>query len=149
MGGFSQQASPNSCSKRGLLSSCNDGLLTVVAFLAAEHGRQAYGLSIVAATGSVVAAHGHQSTGLIAVAHGLSWSTARGIFPDRGSNLCLLHWQADSSPLSHQGSPVAVFFFSLRSLITENSSRSSIVTRLRSQNNLGPKWLLLCQESHA
>ena len=28
-----------------------------------------------------------------------------GIFPDQGLNLCLLHWQADSSPLSHQGSP--------------------------------------------
>ena len=28
-----------------------------------------------------------------------------GIFPDRGSNPCLLNWQADSLPLSHQGSP--------------------------------------------
>ena len=28
-----------------------------------------------------------------------------GIFPDQGSNLCVLHWQVDSSPLSHQGSP--------------------------------------------
>ena len=27
------------------------------------------------------------------------------IFPDQGSNPCLLHWQADSLPLSHQGSP--------------------------------------------
>ena len=24
---------------------------------------------------------------------------------DQGSHLCLLHWQADSLPLSHQGSP--------------------------------------------
>ena len=30
------------------------------------------------------------------MAHGLSCSTARGIFPDQGSNLCPLHWQADS-----------------------------------------------------
>ena len=28
------------------------------------------------------------------------------IFPDQGSNLCLLDWQADSLPLSHQGIPI-------------------------------------------
>ena len=28
-----------------------------------------------------------------------------GIFPDQGLNPCLLNWQADSLPLSHQGSP--------------------------------------------
>ena len=27
-------------------------------------------------------------------------------FLDQGSNACLLHWQADSLPLSHQGSPI-------------------------------------------
>ena len=35
----------------------------------------------------------------------------QGIFPAQGSNLhllCLLHWQADSLPLSHLGSPVCV-----------------------------------------
>ena len=36
----------------------------------------------------------------IVVAHGLSCSTARRIFLDQGSNPCLPHWQADSSPLS-------------------------------------------------
>ena len=30
------------------------------------------------------------------MAHGLSCSTACGIFPDQRSNLCPLHWQADS-----------------------------------------------------
>ena len=55
-------------------------------------------------TGSAVAAPGLQSTSSIVVAHGLSCSTACGIFPEQGSNLCLLHWQADSLPLSHQGS---------------------------------------------
>ena len=30
----------------------------------------------------------------------------QGIFLTQGSNPCLLHWQADSSPLSHQGSPL-------------------------------------------
>ena len=39
------------------------------------------------------------------MARGLSCSTACGIFPDQGSNPCPLHWQADSSPLCHQGSP--------------------------------------------
>ena len=28
-----------------------------------------------------------------------------GDLPDQGSSLCLLHWQAGSLPLSHQGSP--------------------------------------------
>ena len=31
------------------------------------------------------------------------------IFPTQGSNLCLLHWQADSLPLSDQGSPNEAF----------------------------------------
>ena len=43
--------------------------------------------------------------GSVAVAHGLSCSTACGILPDQGSNHCPLHWQADSQPLHHQGSP--------------------------------------------
>ena len=29
----------------------------------------------------------------------------QGIFLTQGSNLCLLHWQVDSLPLSHQGRP--------------------------------------------
>ena len=46
-----------------------------------------------------------QSTGSVAVAHGLSCSVPCGIFLDQGSNPRLLLWQADSLPLSHQGSP--------------------------------------------
>ena len=45
-----------------------------------------------------------ESTGSTVVVHGLSCSMACRIFPDQGWNLCLLHWQAGSSPLSHQGS---------------------------------------------
>ena len=45
--------------------------------------------------------------------HGLSCSEACGVFPDQGSNPRLLHWQADSLPLSHQGSPVKLFFIVL------------------------------------
>ena len=32
------------------------------------------------------------------------------IFPDQGSNPCLLHWQVDSLSLSHQGSPIFRLF---------------------------------------
>ena len=39
------------------------------------------------------------------VAHRPSCSAACGIFPYQGSNPCPLHWQADSQPLRHQGSP--------------------------------------------
>ncbi|CAN0498960.1 unnamed protein product [Rangifer tarandus platyrhynchus] len=48
--------------------------------------------------------------GSAAVALGLSSSIARGIFLDQGSNSCLLHWPADSLPLSHQESPFSVNF---------------------------------------
>ena len=40
-----------------------------------------------------------------AVTYRLSCPLACGIFPDHGSNACLLHWQADSLSLSHRGSP--------------------------------------------
>ena len=40
----------------------------------------------------------------LVLVQGVSCSVARGIFLDQGSNLCLLHWQADSLPLSYQGS---------------------------------------------
>ena len=42
------------------------------------------------------------------MARGLSCSEACGIFLDQGSNPCLLLWQTDSLPLSHQGSPEGV-----------------------------------------
>ena len=45
----------------------------------------------------------------VVVAHGPSCSAACGIFPEQGSNLCPLHWQADSQPLRHQGSPPIVY----------------------------------------
>ena len=37
---------------------------------------------------------------------GVGWHfLLQGIFPTQGSNPHLLHWQVDSLPLSHQGSP--------------------------------------------
>ena len=52
---------------------------------------------------------GSRRAGSVVVAHGPSCSAARGIFPDQGSNPCPLHWQADSQPLRHQGSPKEIF----------------------------------------
>ena len=52
---------------------------------------------------------GSRRAGSVVVAHGPSCSVACGIFPDQGSNLCPLHWQADSQPLRHQGSPIHFF----------------------------------------
>ena len=48
---------------------------------------------------------GSRHAGSVAVAHGPSCSAACGIFPDQDSNPCPPHWQADSQPLRHQGSP--------------------------------------------
>ena len=53
---------------------------------------------------------GSRRAGSVIVAHGPSCSAACGIFPDQGSNPCPLHWQADSQPLRHQGSPMTDFY---------------------------------------
>ena len=47
-------------------------------------------------------APGLWSAASIVLAHELSCSMAYGIFLDQGSNLCLLHWQAYSLPLSQR-----------------------------------------------
>ena len=56
---------------------------------------------------------GSRRSGSAVVAHGPSRSAACGILPDQGPNPCPLHWQADSQPLRHQGSPVVSFFGTL------------------------------------
>ena len=95
----------SSCGEWGLLFLAVRGLLIAVASLVAEHGLQAHGLQQLWHLGSVAVARGLQSAGSVAVAHGPSCSVACGILPDQGSNPCPLHWQADSQPLHHQGSP--------------------------------------------
>ena len=45
----------------------------------------------------------------VVVARGLSRSSARRILPGQGPNPRSLHWQADSQPLRHQGSPKHLF----------------------------------------
>ena len=52
---------------------------------------------------------GSRRAGSVIVAHGPSCSAECGILPDQGSNPCPLHWQADSQPLRHQGSPAILF----------------------------------------
>ena len=55
---------------------------------------------------AVVAQRPLSTRASVVVVHRLSCSKASGIFLDQGSNLCPLHWPADSYPLYHQGSPV-------------------------------------------
>ena len=83
------------------------------------------GLSLVAASGGhsssrcaglslsrplLLWSTGSRRAGSVVVAHGPSCCRACGIFPDQGSNPCPLHWQADSQPLHHQGSPLLFIF---------------------------------------
>ena len=78
------------------------------------------GLSLVAASGGhssswcaglslsrplLLRSTSSRRAGSVVVAHGPRCSAACGIFPDQGPNTCPLHWQADSQPLRHQGSP--------------------------------------------
>ena len=57
---------------------------------------------------------GSRRAGSVIVAHGPSCSVACGIFLDQGSNPCPLHWQADSQPLRHQGSPITEFLMTAK-----------------------------------
>ena len=83
-----------------------------------------WGLSPVAASGGhsssrcaglslswplLLRSKGSRRAGSVIVAHGPSCSAACGIFPDQDSNPRPLHWQADSQPLRHQGSPGYAF----------------------------------------
>ena len=88
--------------KRGYSLAVVCGFLIAMASLVVEQG-------LWGTQASAVAALGLQSTGSTVVAHRLSCSVACEIFLNQGPNLCLLHWQAESLPLSHQGSPWSNF----------------------------------------
>ena len=90
------------------------------------------GLSLIAASGDhsssrcaglallrplLLRSTGSRRAGSVIVAHGPSCPAACGIFPDQGSNLCPLHWQADSQPLRHQGSPTIDIFMSILTIM--------------------------------
>ena len=85
----------SSCGKRGPLSSSRCAGLSLSRPL------------LLRSTGS-------SHAGSVVVAHGPSCSAACGIFPYQGSNPCALHWQADSQPLRHQGSPKKGFYLERR-----------------------------------
>ena len=72
----------SSCGKWGPLFIVVRGPLTLAASLVTQHRLQTRRLSNCGSCGP-------------------SRSGACGIFPDQGSNLCPLHWQADSQPLRH------------------------------------------------
>ena len=69
------------------------GPLVVVASPAAEH-------RALGTRASVVVAHWLSSKGFVVEAPGLSYPMSWGISLDQGLNPCVLHWQADSHPLS-------------------------------------------------
>ena len=64
--------------------------------IVAEHGLQGAQASVVAAHCLIDVALRLQSTGSIVLLQRLNFSAACVIFLDKGSNLCLLHWLADS-----------------------------------------------------
>ena len=73
-------------------------------------------LKLLIAVASLVVP-GLMGTGLTVMVHGLCCSVAYGIFPDQGSNPCLLHSQVDSLALSHQGSHTTLSIANLLSNI--------------------------------
>ena len=90
------------------------------------------GLSLVAASGGhsssrclvlslswplLLRSTGSRRASSVVVAHRPSCSAACGLFPDQGSNPCPLHWQADSQPLHHQGSPHCSFNFNTTNVV--------------------------------
>ena len=101
-----------SCGKRGPLFIAVRGPLTIAA-------------SPFGSTGS-------RHAGSAVVAHGPSRSAACGIFPDQGSNPCPLHWQADSQPLRHQGSPSHSFLISSLNILGIGKPCKSQILHYRS-----------------
>ena len=77
---------------------------------------------------------GSRRSGSVVVAHGPSCSAACGIFPDQGSNPCPLHWQADSQPLRHQGSPQLALF--VKDLLCSTGSRRTWHASHRERHSL-------------
>ena len=99
--------------RAGLLFSGAHASYDAVASLVEENlscwsGLLAHGLQQLQQLSSVVVCQGLQTTGLVVV-HRSSCPVACRIFQDQRLNLCFLHWQVDSQPLDHQGSPLFLF----------------------------------------
>ena len=80
-------------------------VFSLVAASGGHSSSQCAGLSL--SRPPLLGSTGSRRAGSVIGTHGPSRSAACGIFPDQGSNPCPLHWQADSQPLRHQGSPIA------------------------------------------
>ena len=103
--------------------------LSLVAASAGHSSSRCAGLSLLWPL--LLRSTGSRRAGSVIVAHGPSFSVACGIFPDQGSNLCPLHWQADSQPLCHQGNP-RIFLSPQQILCTHpNPTKSTFCLFLR------------------
>ena len=88
---------------------------------------------LLIAVASLVAVHGS-----VDVAPRFRCPMAHGIFLDQGSNPSPLHWQVDSQPLSHQGSPSLPYFNGGTALsLNEKWNRNISISTRSVQGNLG------------
>ena len=109
----------SSCSKWRLLLSCGTRASHGRGFSSSEHGLQ----GTCGTWAQSLLLPGSRAQGCVVVGHRLSCSAACAILLDQGSNLCLLHWQMASSPLSHQGSPVIrnfLFSYTMSSILASD-----------------------------
>ena len=81
----------SSCDKQGPLFITVGGPLTVAASLVAGHRLQMHRISSCGSRAQLLRS---------------MWD-----LPSQGLNPCPPHWQADSQPLHHQGSPTTVLFY--------------------------------------
>ena len=93
---------------------------------------------------------GSRRAGSAIVAHGPSCSAARGIPPDQGSNPCPLHWQADSQPLRHQGSPEFPLFMWMISNTFSPAALSQVSALVSyAQRPSKPELAMACISRHS
>ena len=102
----------SSCGKQGLLSSHS-------AWASHRGGISCCGARAQGCTRSSNCGSWALELSSVVVQHRLNCSKACGIFLDQGSNLCLLFWQADSLPPSHQGSLTGIFWIIEKNIIKE------------------------------
>ena len=124
--------------------------LSAVTSLVAEHSLSGTWASVVVC-GFNNCGPGLYSTGSVVVVYGLCCSAACGISLDQGSHLCLLHWQGDSLPVHHQGSPQTLPFEPPspgrlqndphtfpRTELTDNSSPTKVHRPVQGRTFIGP-----------
>ena len=93
----------SSCVERGLPSSCSSRASPFGGF-------SCFGALVLGARASALGALRFSSC---LNRFRTCWPETCGIVPDQGLNLCPLHWQVDSQPLDHQGSPSCSFLMGI------------------------------------